>query len=236
MSIKRVQKLKNKARRELFVAGQIKTGIPFQVRAMRDKKGWTQAQLGTDLGMTQTNVSRLESPGYGRLNITTLQRIASVFDVALVVRFVPFSELIRWTDNLSPEAMAPASFGEEIDSLEKEAASLTTYTVPVRAFAESEMVSYALDHIAPKYWAVAPHGFTPSDAIDARWLNAGFMPSEENIAELLAEASAWLSDEIVTKAPEVTDEKDTPTSVSDFFIPVGSDTSIIDYSALKPLA
>ena len=227
MSIKLLQKLKNKARRDLFVAGQIKTGIPFQVRAMRDKKGWTQAQLGTELGMTQTNVSRLESPGYGRLNITTLQRIASVFDVALVVRFVPFSELIRWTDNLSPEAMAPASFGEEIDGLEKEAASLTTYTVPVRAFAESEMVSYALDHIAPKYWAVAHHGFTPYH---------GFIPSAENIAELVAEASAWFPDEIATKAPEVIDEKDVPTSVSDFFIPVGSDTSIIDYSELKPPA
>ncbi len=91
----------------------------FQVRALRDKKGWTQARLGTELGMTQTNVSRLESPGYGRLNITTLQRIASVFDVALIVRFVPFSELIRWTNELSPEVMAPQSFEEELPQLER---------------------------------------------------------------------------------------------------------------------
>ncbi len=69
--------------------------------------------------VTQTNVSRLESPGYGRLNITTLQRIASVFDVALIVRFVPFSELIRWTDELSPEVMAPQSFEEELPQLER---------------------------------------------------------------------------------------------------------------------
>jgi transcriptional regulator with XRE-family HTH domain len=122
MFTKLLEKLKSsKKRRELFVAGQIKTGIPFQVRALRDKKDWTQAQLGAELGMTQTNVSRLESPGYGRLNITTLQRIASVFDVALVVRFVPFSELMRWTDNLSPEVMAPQSFDEEIRELEEAA-------------------------------------------------------------------------------------------------------------------
>ena len=114
MISKLIEKLKSsKKRRELFVAGQIKTGIPFQVRALRDKMGWTQAQLGAQLGMTQTNVSRLESPGYGRLNITTLQRIASVFDVALIVRFVSFSELARWVGNLSRDVISPKSFDEE---------------------------------------------------------------------------------------------------------------------------
>jgi transcriptional regulator with XRE-family HTH domain len=132
MITKLLAKLKgSKQRRDLFVAGQIKTAIPFQVRALRDKKGWTQAQLGAELGMTQTNVSRLESPGYGRLNITTLQRIASVFDVALIVRFVPFSELMRWTDNLSPEVMAPQSFEEEGEALE-EAATITATASYIR--------------------------------------------------------------------------------------------------------
>jgi transcriptional regulator with XRE-family HTH domain len=116
MISKLIEKLKSsKKRRELFVEGQIKTGIHFQVRALRDKMGWTQSQLGAQLGMTQTNVSRLESPGYGRLNITTLQRIASVFDVALIVRFVSFSELAKWVQNLSPDVMAPQSFDEESD-------------------------------------------------------------------------------------------------------------------------
>lgn len=119
MITKLLQKLKaSRKRRELFVAGQIKTGIPFQIRALRDKKGWTQGELGNRLGMTQTNISRLESPGYGRLNITTLQRIAAAFDVGLIVRFVPFSELIGWVDKLSPEAVAPKSFDEEIEMLE----------------------------------------------------------------------------------------------------------------------
>lgn len=131
MITKLLEKLKgSKDRRDLFVAGQIKTGIPFQIRALRDKKEWTQAQLGEALRMTQTNVSRLESPGYGRLNITTLQRIASTFDVALIVRFVPFSELVRWTDNLSPEVIAPPSFDEEIETLERMAAVTTTVAPP----------------------------------------------------------------------------------------------------------
>jgi transcriptional regulator with XRE-family HTH domain len=122
MIIKLLQKLKSsRKRRELFVAGQIKTGIPFQIRALRDKKGWTQGELGAQLGMTQTNISRLESPGYGRLNITTLQRIAAAFDVGLIVRFVPFSELVGWVDKLSPESVAPKSFDEEIETMEQRA-------------------------------------------------------------------------------------------------------------------
>jgi transcriptional regulator with XRE-family HTH domain len=124
MITKLLQKLKaSRKRRELFVAGQIKTGIPFQIRALRDKKGWTQGELGAQLGMTQTNISRLESPGYGRLNITTLQRIAAAFDVGLIVRFVPFSELIGWVDKLSPDAVAPKSFDEEIEMLEGQSTS-----------------------------------------------------------------------------------------------------------------
>jgi len=144
MISKLIEKLKSsKKRRELFVAGQIKTGIPFQVRALRDKMGWTQVQLGNELGMTQTNVSRLESPGYGRLNITTLQRIAAVFDVALIVRFVSFSELVRWVDNLSPEVIAPESFERELEIEQQMTASTswsqgsfahTTYIAPHGSF------------------------------------------------------------------------------------------------------
>ncbi len=121
MITKLLQKLKaSRKRRELFVAGQIKTGIPFQIRALRDKQGWTQGELGNRLGMTQTNISRLESPGYGRQNITTLQRIAAAFDVGLIVRFVPFSELVGWVDKLSPESVAPKSFDEEIEMMESQ--------------------------------------------------------------------------------------------------------------------
>src|SRR5205085_10276915 len=117
MNTKLLSKLKDKKRRELFVAGQIKTGIPFQIRALRDKRGWTQGDLSKKAGMVQTNISRLESPGYGKVNITTLQRLAAAFDIALVVRFVPFSELIGWVENLSPEQLAPQSFDEEIQTL-----------------------------------------------------------------------------------------------------------------------
>ena len=65
-------------------------------------------------------IYRLENPSYGKPTVSTLKRIAAAFDVALIVRFVPFGQLIDWAtgtpfvDNgLSPESLAVPSFSEE---------------------------------------------------------------------------------------------------------------------------
>jgi transcriptional regulator with XRE-family HTH domain len=164
MITKLLQKLKaSRKRRELFVAGQIKTGIPFQIRALRDKKGWTQGELGAQLGMTQTNISRLESPGYGRLNITTLQRIAAAFDVGLIVRFVPFSELVGWVDKLSPDAVAPKSFDEEIEMLEGQSTS---------NLSDFQIISSSVVRLPPSrmfYGGGLPTALAVADPQDDEW-------------------------------------------------------------------
>jgi transcriptional regulator with XRE-family HTH domain len=80
----------------------------------------TQAALAREADMTQNNVSRLESPDYGKHTISSLKRIAEALDVALVVRFVPFSQYIDWLSGtphldtgLTPEALAVPSFTDE---------------------------------------------------------------------------------------------------------------------------
>ena len=76
--------------REHTVAAQVRIGIPFQLRAMREMRGWTQEAMARKLGTTQNTISRLENPRTGKPTIKTLLRIARVFDVGLLVRFVPF--------------------------------------------------------------------------------------------------------------------------------------------------
>ncbi|MGH9790429.1 MAG: helix-turn-helix domain-containing protein [Candidatus Acidiferrales bacterium] len=94
--------------------------LVFQTRALRDREGWSQEKLASKVGMTQNQISRLENPSYGKATITTLKRIAAVFDVALVVRFVPFSQLADWVSGtpfvdpgLSMESLAVPSFSQE---------------------------------------------------------------------------------------------------------------------------
>lgn len=112
------EKLKGKEYRDAFVKAHIETGVPFQVRAIREQRRMSQERLATLLGTSQPGVARIESPDR-RLDLKTLMRVASAFDVALVVRFVPFGELAGWVENLSAEALRVPSFAEEQESTGK---------------------------------------------------------------------------------------------------------------------
>ena len=82
--------------RAQFVESQLDKFIAFQIRALRDQEGMSQTELADALGTSQTAVHRFESPSKGRPTITTLKKIAAVFDVGLEVRFIPFSKLARF--------------------------------------------------------------------------------------------------------------------------------------------
>jgi transcriptional regulator with XRE-family HTH domain len=80
----------------------------------------SQIDLAREAGMTPNNLSRLESPDYGKQTISSLKRIAEALDVALVVRFVPFSQYIDWLsgtpridEGISPNSLAVPSFEKE---------------------------------------------------------------------------------------------------------------------------
>ena len=105
-----VQKLlDSKTFRDSYVLENIKRIIPFQVRTMRDDREWSQQKAATELGKTQSGYSRLESPAYGKLTVQTLLEIARGFDVGLLIKFVPFSRLVREYDDVSAPALSAAS-------------------------------------------------------------------------------------------------------------------------------
>jgi transcriptional regulator with XRE-family HTH domain len=91
----------------------ISIGLPLQIRAMRHHRGWTQRQLADRVGVKQSVISRLETRGTGAFAVATLQRLALAFDVALIVRFAPFSDLVQYEANLTPDTLAVPAFGEE---------------------------------------------------------------------------------------------------------------------------
>jgi len=88
--------------------------------ATREDRGWNRSDLARESGMTPNNFSRLEDPEYGKHTLSSLKRIAAALDVALVVRFVPFSQFIDWISGtpyldrgIRPEALAVPSFHDE---------------------------------------------------------------------------------------------------------------------------
>ena len=107
----------DKAYRDSFVASQLRIGLPMQCRALRESRGWTQPQLAEAAGMSQPRISEIERAGERKLNLETLLRLASAFDVALQVQFVPFSELVDHADAFDYDAFYVRPFTEDMAHL-----------------------------------------------------------------------------------------------------------------------
>lgn len=117
-------RLKDKRYRDLFIASQINKLIPYQIRALRAaRNNMTQEELAERAETTQSVISRIQNRGASNLNIKSLLKLASAFDVALVVRFEPIDKFIDWVDDLSPEVMSPEPSELILSESEREALS-----------------------------------------------------------------------------------------------------------------
>ena len=109
-----LEKFRSRKRRRVFAEQDLGSTVAAQIYALRQKHdNMTQRALAEKTEMSQARISVLENPNYRKFNVGTLQRIAAAFDVALIVRFVSFGELLDWTVVGSQKTLAPASFDEE---------------------------------------------------------------------------------------------------------------------------
>lgn len=106
------ESLDEKNSRDAFVAAHLSNTIGAQIFSMRESRGWSQGDLAEKVDMAQPRISVLEG-GYDSYSLKTLRRLASAFDVAVVVRFVPFSELVDWVADTSGEQLAPVAFDND---------------------------------------------------------------------------------------------------------------------------
>jgi transcriptional regulator with XRE-family HTH domain len=107
-------KFGHKQYRDAFVASHLSTNISAQIHATRERLGWTQTQLADAAGMAQARISVMEDPSYERSSISTLKRLASAFDVALIVQFVPFSDFLVSVTCLTPNHFAVPDFSHDL--------------------------------------------------------------------------------------------------------------------------
>ena len=106
------QSLQDKEYREEY-SSDVGTGLAFQIRLLRERNGWTQERLAQLTNKRQETISQWENPNYGSYTLNSLKSLAVAFDIALLVKFAPFSELVEWNASLTPERLAPPSFTEE---------------------------------------------------------------------------------------------------------------------------
>src|SRR5579871_2247028 len=114
MTSKTREKLQDPEYRRAFIGSQINIGIPFQIRALLKSRGKNQGWLAEKTGMLQPRISGLMTPGKTRPNIETLRRIAEAFDCGLAVRFVPFRDLVDWSERFDPDTFAVPDFDADM--------------------------------------------------------------------------------------------------------------------------
>ena len=151
------QELSDKEYRDSYTEAQLSIEVPFQIRALRKARGWTQAQLAERCGISQAQISHIEQPGRDPLSLRTLYRLSAVFDVGLLVQFVPFSELVYREAAFDPKTFYVPSFKE--DRL-KTTGRTAFSSISLSSQSESTREMWRL-HTARSEWKTPPQIFPP---------------------------------------------------------------------------
>ncbi|WFE24843.1 helix-turn-helix transcriptional regulator [Solwaraspora sp. WMMD791] len=73
---------------EAYEAARLAFELGRSVRELRERRGWSQTQLATASGMTQSAVARFEAGGTVP-TLVVLERLATALEVSLKVGFEP---------------------------------------------------------------------------------------------------------------------------------------------------
>lgn len=153
--------LSDKVYRHAYALAHVGDFLAMQVHSLRAHRGWTQKRLALESGHTQPQISNFET-NCENVNLATLHKLAEAFDVALIVKFVPFSEMGR-------ESMS-ARADIAIPSYEEEAPDAISY--PIVTTSGPQMVRFSRarngsNHAASPYFEMADVSGTRSRAVGA---------------------------------------------------------------------
>jgi transcriptional regulator with XRE-family HTH domain len=105
-----VRQITDRDFRNEYMMDQVRTYIAFQIRALREQRRWNQGDLARESGKTQSVISRLEDPDYGKLSLQTCLEIAVAYDLPLLVQITEWDDWLSRMSNVSPSAMRKRSF------------------------------------------------------------------------------------------------------------------------------
>lgn len=112
--LNKLRKFLRKDYRDGYMQTQVRSGIAYQMQAIRRKLGITQTQMSEKVGKPQSVISRLEDVEYGGVSVQSLLDIASGLDIALLVQFVSYPDFLSRTKDMSDKALQPETIAESL--------------------------------------------------------------------------------------------------------------------------
>lgn len=93
----------------------LNSSIALQIKILRQQKGreWTQGELARRAGLHQSQISAMERSTHSAWSLRTLKKLADAFDLALVVRFASYGELLDNVAAMSRPALERPSFADD---------------------------------------------------------------------------------------------------------------------------
>jgi transcriptional regulator with XRE-family HTH domain len=97
--------IENVDSRTSYIKAKLGVLVPSQIRSLRLQSEMPrQSDLAKAAGLHQSRISMFETPGAANMTIETLARLAAAFKVGLLVKFVPFSEMLAWENHFSQDS------------------------------------------------------------------------------------------------------------------------------------
>lgn len=91
--------------RRAYAESFLNTTVAAQIKALREMRGMTQADLAEAIGTKQAGVSRLENVNYSAWKTETLRKVAGALGVRLKISFETFGSLLDEVDQFSRESL-----------------------------------------------------------------------------------------------------------------------------------
>lgn len=110
------KEFKDKESAHIYVKEFLYENIATQIKVLREQRGWAQKELAAKVGMKQSRISLLENVNYDKWSISTLTKLAEVFDVGLYLTYEKFSTLIDIIDDFSRESLERPSRMDDLSS------------------------------------------------------------------------------------------------------------------------
>ena len=110
---KLVERFRTPGYRHAYAESFLDSFIATQIKALREQRQLSQTVLAEMASMRQSQISKLEDVNNNSWKISTLAKVARAFDLALVVRFESFGNLLPEVERFGRASLERPKFEDD---------------------------------------------------------------------------------------------------------------------------